>query len=178
MGKSDDLSLNQIKQGILNNDFELLIDVEFENDGYFQFLKPNEALDNSILDKETKVAIGLEPGFSNDPDFNSERKVFGEASWVSIGSALVNKKDAVEMINDLIEFCGDCTLKELNDDYFTEWHSETNYVYDAKKFFEEFKYEMVSSRNYFEDSSNNINEQIGWSYSTLMFSQWYELKIK
>ena len=30
MGKRDDLSLNQIKQGILNNDFELLIDVEFK----------------------------------------------------------------------------------------------------------------------------------------------------
>tara|TARA_B100000989_G_C19440114_1_gene426908 strand:- start:313 stop:720 length:408 start_codon:yes stop_codon:yes gene_type:complete len=48
---------------------------------------------------------------------------------------------------------------------------------EAKAFFKEFKYDIISSKNYFEDFSNNTNEEIGWCYSTMMTSQYYNLTV-
>ena len=70
-------------------------------------------------------------------------------------------------------------LKESNAhsfDYMSKiWHS--NYIHEAIAFFKEFKYDIISSKNYFEDFSNNTNEEIGWCYSTMMTSQYYNLTV-
>lgn len=174
--KSKRLLLSQIKDGLFKDKFELIINVEFENNGYFQFLKPDEELAKKILENEAPLLSDLVEDFSESPDFRSDIKVFGENNWFSIGTAKIKKEDAIEMINELIDHYGDCRLEELNDD-FTEWYSDANSIYEAKKFFKEFKFDMISSKNYFEDSSNSINEEISWCYSTMMTSQFYNLSV-
>jgi hypothetical protein len=170
------LILSQIREGLNKDKFDLIINVEFENNGYFQFLKTDEELAKKILENEEPFLSDLVEDFSESPDFRSDIKVFGENNWFSIGSAKIKKEDAIEMINELIDDYGDCRLEELNDD-FTEWYSDVNSIYEAKKFFKEFKFDMISSKNYFEDSSNSINEEIGWCYSTMMTSQYYNLTV-
>ena len=176
--KSKNLLLSQIKDGLIKDKFELIINVEFENNGYFQFLKPDEELAEEILENEASLSLisDLVEDFSESPDFRSDKKVFGEHNWVSIGSAKIKKEDAIETINELIDGHGDCRLEDAND-LFGEWFLDDNYIHEAKAFFKEFKYDIISSKNYFEDFSNNTNEEIGWCYSTMMTSQYYNLTV-
>ena len=85
------------------------------------------------------------------------------------------KEDAIETISN-IDGHGDCRLEDAND-LFGEWFLDDNYIHEAKAFFKEFKYDIISSKNYFEDFSNNTNEEIGWCYSTMMTSQYYNLTV-
>lgn len=172
----DSLLLSQIKEGLIQDKFELIINVEFENNGYFQFLKTDEELAEEILENEASLISDLVEDFSKSPDFRSDKKVFGEHNWVSIGSAKIKKEDAIETINELIDGHGDCRLEDAND-LFGEWFLDDNYIHEAKAFFKEFKYDIISSKNYFEVFSNNTNEEIGWCYSTMMTSQYYNLTV-